>query len=166
MLFRPSLSTRLCGGESGFRLDYAESNAGYAPVEFLIEEGVNAVVHDLGSLTKPSSKTLQLTVSSTTPYETHLCINESRRVRNGNQACAEPLSVILEEMTQSSEGEDRKHDKAVDMTFPASDATAHGPPTSTEPPCRPIDRKVPIITREQVEQAQRGEGHQHQERKS
>jgi hypothetical protein len=66
----------------------------------------------------------------------------------------------------SSQRQDKKHDKAVDMTFPASDPTAHGPATSTEPPCRPIDRKAPIITREQIEQAQRGEGHQHQERKS
>ena len=53
---------------------------------------------------------------------------------------------------------EEKHDDAVDMTFPASDATAHGKPTSTEEPCRPVDRKAPIITREQI-----GEGHKHQE---
>ena len=63
----------------------------------------------------------------------------------------------------SKQAHDRKHDKAVDMTFPASDPTAHGQPTSTEKPCRPIDRKAPIITREQIEQAQRGEGHKSQE---
>jgi hypothetical protein len=54
---------------------------------------------------------------------------------------------------------EKKVDKAVDMSFPASDATAHGKPTSTEPPARPINRKAPRITREQIEQAQRGEGH-------
>jgi hypothetical protein len=54
---------------------------------------------------------------------------------------------------------EKKVDKAVDLSFPASDATAHGTPTSTEPPARPGDRKAPHITREQIEQAQRGEGH-------
>jgi hypothetical protein len=54
---------------------------------------------------------------------------------------------------------EKKVDKAVDMSFPASDATAHGKPTSTEPPTRPIDRKAPRITKEQIEQAQRGDGH-------
>jgi hypothetical protein len=56
---------------------------------------------------------------------------------------------------------DKKVDKAVDMTFPASDAPAHGKATSTEPPRRPVDRKAPSITREQIEQAQRGDGHKH-----
>ena len=58
--------------------------------------------------------------------------------------------------------EDKKVDKAVDMTFPASDPTAHSAPTSTEVPSRPADRKAPRITKEQIEQAQRGEGHKHQ----
>jgi hypothetical protein len=58
---------------------------------------------------------------------------------------------------------DEKHDKAVDMTFPASDPTAHGKPTGTEEPGRPADRKAPVITREQIEQARRGEGHKHRE---
>ena len=52
-----------------------------------------------------------------------------------------------------------KHDRAVDMTFPASDPVAHGEPTGTEKPRRPVDRRAPLITREQIEQAQRGEGH-------
>ena len=55
----------------------------------------------------------------------------------------------------------RKHDSAVDMTFPASDPIAHGKPTGTEKPRRPADRHAPLITREQIEQAQRGEGHKH-----
>ena len=54
---------------------------------------------------------------------------------------------------------DRKVDKAIDMTFPASDAPAHGNETGTEPPRRPVNRKAPRITKEQIEQAQRGEGH-------
>jgi hypothetical protein len=58
------------------------------------------------------------------------------------------------------------HDKAVDMTFPASDPVAHGKPTANEKPGRPVDRKAPLITREQIEQAQRGEGHKHQEKGS
>jgi hypothetical protein len=56
---------------------------------------------------------------------------------------------------------DGKVDKAVDMTFPASDAPAHGKTTSTEPPARPADRKAPLVTKEQIEQAQRGDGHGH-----
>lgn len=66
----------------------------------------------------------------------------------------------------ATKSKDQKHDQAVDMTFPASDATAHGTATGTEPPTRPVDRKAPIITREQIEQAERGEGHKHQEKKS
>lgn len=57
---------------------------------------------------------------------------------------------------------DKKVDKAVDMSFPASDPTAHGRATSTEAPSRPQDRKAPKITREQIEQAQKGAGHKHQ----
>lgn len=57
---------------------------------------------------------------------------------------------------------EKKIDKAGDMSFPASDPTAHGKPTSTEEPSRPVDRKAPKITKEQIEQAQRGAGHKHQ----
>ena len=59
---------------------------------------------------------------------------------------------------------DKKHDKAVDMTFPASDPTAHGKPTATEPAARPADRKAPKISKEQIDQAQRGEGHKQGDR--
>lgn len=58
--------------------------------------------------------------------------------------------------------EDKKIDKAVDLSFPASDPTAHGPATGTEDPCAPVDRKAPRITKEQIEAAQRGDGHKHQ----
>jgi len=48
---------------------------------------------------------------------------------------------------------EEKLDASVDMTFPASDAPAPGHTTGTEPPARPIDRKAPIITKEQIEAA-------------
>ena len=57
---------------------------------------------------------------------------------------------------------DNKIDKAVDMSFPASDPTTHGAPTGTEAPSRPQDRKAPKVTKEQIEQAQKGAGHKHQ----
>ena len=49
-----------------------------------------------------------------------------------------------------------KVDAAVDMTFPASDAPTPGHATSTEPPARPVDRKAPLITKEQIEAAAKG----------
>jgi hypothetical protein len=66
------------------------------------------------------------------------------------------------EWCMTKEKTERKIDKAVDLSFPASDPTAHGQATSTEPPCRPIDRKAPVITKEQIDQAERGDGHKHQ----
>jgi hypothetical protein len=59
---------------------------------------------------------------------------------------------------------DQKVDKAVDMSFPASDAPSHGKATGTEPPARPADRKAPVITKDEIERAKRGEGHKHHER--
>jgi len=50
-------------------------------------------------------------------------------------------------------------DEALEETFPASDSTATGQPTSTEPAGRPKDRKPPLISEEEIEQAQRGDGH-------
>jgi hypothetical protein len=49
-----------------------------------------------------------------------------------------------------------KVDAAVEMSFPASDAPKAGRATSTEPPARPVDRKAPIITKEQIEAAAKG----------
>jgi len=46
-------------------------------------------------------------------------------------------------------------DRALEMTFPASDPVALGQPTSTEAPGRPIDRQAPLISREDVERASR-----------
>lgn len=67
--------------------------------------------------------------------------------------------------TKAKDAKDRKLDKAVDMTFPASDAIARGGATGTEPPRRPVGRKAPKISKEQIEQARRGQGHKHQEDK-
>jgi hypothetical protein len=64
-------------------------------------------------------------------------------------------------LSHKAKQNDRKVDEAVDLSFPASDATAHGKPTSTERPARPSDRKAPRISREQIEQARRGDGHKH-----
>jgi hypothetical protein len=67
-------------------------------------------------------------------------------------------------MDEKKKRKDEKIDKADHMSFPASDAPAHGKPTGTETPGRPADRKSPRITKEQIDQAQRGEGHKHQRR--
>jgi len=57
-------------------------------------------------------------------------------------------------MAESKRRTEKKIDKAVDLTFPASDPTAHGKATSTEPPRRPVDREAPAITKEQIDRAQ------------
>ena len=67
-------------------------------------------------------------------------------------------------MDEKKKRKDEKIDAAGRMSFPASDPSAHGKPTSTETPGRPADRKAPRITQEQIDQAQRGEGHKHQRR--
>ena len=59
--------------------------------------------------------------------------------------------------------QEKKHDKAVEKTFPASDPVTVGKATGTEPAKRPIDRKPPVITKEQGEAAERGEGHAHRD---
>lgn len=54
---------------------------------------------------------------------------------------------------------DRKLDDAVKETFPASDPLSTGSTTSTEAPTRPVERKAPVIRKEDIEAAQRGDGH-------
>ena len=61
--------------------------------------------------------------------------------------------------TRKKKEAEKKVDKAVDMTFPASDPVATGGATSTEPPTRPKDRKPPLLRKEEIEQARRGDGH-------
>jgi hypothetical protein len=55
--------------------------------------------------------------------------------------------------------QEEKIDEAIRETFPASDPTATGKATSTEPPKRPKDREAPIISKEEIEQAKQGKGH-------
>jgi len=62
-------------------------------------------------------------------------------------------------MPQDRKTKEEKVDKSVDMTFPASDPPASGRSTGTEPPKGPADRKAPVVTKEEIEQAQRGHGH-------
>jgi hypothetical protein len=52
----------------------------------------------------------------------------------------------------------KKLDEAVDMTFPASDPINVGAPTGTEQSGKRIDRAPPVITKEQIDAAERGEG--------
>jgi hypothetical protein len=80
---------------------------------------------------------------------------------NGAERVVEVKLQLAERgvMVPSNKRKDKKVDKAGDMTFPASDPTTHGKPTGNEPSQRPADRKAPAITKEQIEQAQRGQGH-------
>ena len=55
--------------------------------------------------------------------------------------------------------QDKKLDNAIEKSFPASDPVSVAKPTGTEPPRRPVDRLPPVITKDQVEAAERGEGH-------
>jgi hypothetical protein len=64
------------------------------------------------------------------------------------------------------EHESKKLDEAVEKTFPASDPVNVGSPTGTEPPKRPADRLPPVTTKEEIEAAQRGEGHVHRQHQS
>jgi hypothetical protein len=58
-------------------------------------------------------------------------------------------------MRKRQKGKDAKTDRSLDMSFPASDAPARGEATGPEAPKRPADRKAPVITRDQIEQARR-----------
>ena len=62
--------------------------------------------------------------------------------------------------TKEKDGQrEKKIDDAIDKTFPASDPPASGRSTSTEAPARPADRKAPVITKEEIEDARKGKGH-------
>lgn len=62
-------------------------------------------------------------------------------------------------LSKKANDRDRKIDEAVKETFPASDPPSSATATSTEAPARPVERKAPIIRKEDVEAAQRGDGH-------
>ena len=57
--------------------------------------------------------------------------------------------------------ESKKLDEAVANSFPASDPFNVRTATGTEAAGKPVDRAPPLITREQIEAAQRGDGHAH-----
>lgn len=59
-----------------------------------------------------------------------------------------------------------KLDEAVEKTFPASDPVNVGKPTGTEPAKRPMDRLPPVITKHDIEAAERGDGHAHRDQQS
>jgi hypothetical protein len=47
----------------------------------------------------------------------------------------------------------KKIDKSLDQTFPASDPPGSNQATGTEPPARPASRQAPLISKEQIEAA-------------
>jgi hypothetical protein len=51
------------------------------------------------------------------------------------------------------EGKQKKVDKSLDMTFPASDPPATSQSTGTEAPGRPRNRQAPVISKEEIETA-------------
>src|SRR5262245_2564806 len=51
------------------------------------------------------------------------------------------------------EGKQKKVDKSLDMTFPASDPPASSQSTGTAAPGRPKSRQAPLISKEEVEAA-------------
>jgi hypothetical protein len=54
----------------------------------------------------------------------------------------------------------KKVDKSLDMTFPASDPPASRRVTGTETPGRPSDRHAPVISKEEIEAAAGDAGRQ------
>jgi len=53
------------------------------------------------------------------------------------------------------DGKQKKVDKGLDMTFPASDPPASRQSTSTEAPGSPRNRQAPVISKEEIEAAAR-----------
>lgn len=68
------------------------------------------------------------------------------------------IKTLAGHIRPEREPNDKKVDAAVAMTFPASDAPASGRATGTEPPARPVDRKAPLITKEQIDAAAKAPG--------
>lgn len=68
-----------------------------------------------------------------------------------------PEFCTVPRRTQSArQHSDKKIDKAVEMTFPASDPVTAGKATGTEAASRPTDRHAPLITKEDVDRASAG----------
>jgi hypothetical protein len=58
------------------------------------------------------------------------------------------------------EGKQKKVDKSLDMTFPASDPPASNQSTGTEAPGRPESRQAPLISKDEIEAAAGAKGQQ------
>lgn len=66
---------------------------------------------------------------------------------------ARKLPAPQEPRRDRAKTRERKVDDAVEMTFPASDPTAPGRSTGTEPASRPTNRQAPIVSKEDIERA-------------
>ena len=80
--------------------------------------------------------------------------NADRDPAEGSREAVEP------ELKRDDPAEacDRKVDEAVEMTFPASDPTATGRATGTEPAARPSNRQASVPSKEDIERAAAGRG--------
>ena len=54
---------------------------------------------------------------------------------------------------KKTKAKQRKVDRALDMSFPASDPPASGRSTGTEPPARPSSRQAPRTSKAEIEAA-------------
>ena len=54
---------------------------------------------------------------------------------------------------KKTKAKQRKVDRALDMSFPASDPPASGRSTGTEPPARPSSRQAPRVSKAEIEAA-------------
>jgi len=68
----------------------------------------------------------------------------------------QPLASSGHDPKKGRTSREKDVDKAVEMTFPASDATTPGHATSTEPAMRPTDRRAPVISKDDIEAAAKG----------
>jgi ketosteroid isomerase-like protein len=74
--------------------------------------------------------------------------------RDPAEGSRETIAHELEKLERSDpDACEQRVDDAVEMTFPASDPTAAGRPTGTEPAGRPASRQAPVPTREDIERA-------------
>jgi CBS domain-containing protein len=70
-----------------------------------------------------------------------------------DQDISDVAANMGDELRRDGNVREREVDRAVESTFPASDPTASGRATSTEPATRPVDRQAPVISREDIERA-------------
>ena len=89
------------------------------------------------------------------------------QARHASAAAASPMppaegsrKAVEPELKRDDPAEacDRKVDEAIEMTFPASDPTATGRATGTEPAARPSNRQASVPSKEDIERAAAGRG--------